>query len=186
MADLAPLRLNIQSEEVAYRASVSESTFSRMGSAINFINEYQFKHFEFGFIKAISVGGTPTYNIFTPPLVISDFEAFPSDSQHEIVGINFEHSTSGSGGITELDIEWSSQNSNTWNSIFSVTPKVASTAPTDAQFDTFGVATTPTGCTVPVLSKTIFDPGDRLRCRAISLQSGSPNGFLMKIFYRPY
>ena len=192
MADVTPLRINLQAEEVAYRSSVSEATLSRVGSSVNFINYYQYKHFEFGFIKAISNSGNPTYNTFAPPLVISDLEAFPSNSQ--IVAITLQHNTAGSGGTSELDIQWSTQNSGTWASIFSTTPKATSSAPTDSQWDTtlnnttnaYGsIATTPAGCTVPVLSKTIFNASDRLRCRAVTNQTGTPNGFTMRIYYRP-
>lgn len=183
MADVTPERINIQSEEVAYRAAVSEATFTRVGAAVNFINYYQYKHFEFGFLKGIVTSGTARYNIFTAPLVISDFEAFPADS--EIVGITLEHNTSGSGGATTLQLEWSASNSGSWASIFSTNASVTSAAPSDAQFDTFGNATTPTGCTVPVLSKSTFVAGDRLRCKCTALQTGTPNGFMMRIFYRP-
>ena len=184
MADVSDIRTNIQVEEVKYKAAISEAVGQKIAGAINFINNKQYKHFEFGFLKAISPNGTPTYNTFTPSnTVVSDFEVFPANS--EIVGIIFEHATSGSSGTTELDIEWATENSGTWASIFSTTPKVASTAPSDAQFDTLAIATTPTGCTVAVISKTNFDAGDRLRCKAISLQAGTPNGFTMRIFYRP-
>lgn len=183
MADVTPERINIQSEEVAYRSAVSEATFTRVGASVNFINYYQYKHFEFGFLKGISTSGNPTYNIITPPLVISDTEAFPTDS--EIVGIALQHNVSGSSGTTTLDIEWSASNSGSWATIFSTLPAVTSAAPADAQFDTFGNATTPSGCTVPVLSKTTFAAGDRLRCKVTGVQAGTPNGFTMRIFYRP-
>lgn len=184
MADLSPLRAQIQVEDVRYKSSVSEYVWQKIGGAINHINLYQYKHFEFGFLKALSSSGNPTYNNgISAPLVISDLEAFPTNS--EIVGITLLHSTSGSSGTTELDIQWAASNSGTFASIFSTTPKVTSAAPSDAQFDTLGIATTPTGCTVPVLSKTTFNAGDVLRCRAVSLQSGTPNGFTMRIYYRP-
>ena len=183
MADVTPARYNIQQEEVSYKAGVSEATGFKIAGAINHINEYQYKHFEFGFLKAVSSGGSPTYNLFTAPLDISDYEAFPTDS--EIVGIVWFHATSGSSGITELDIQWATSNSGTFASIFSTTPKVTSAAASNVQFDTFGNATTPAGCTVGVLSKTTFNAGDVLKCRCASLQAGTPNGFTMRIYYRP-
>lgn len=192
MADLTPARRNVQLEEVQYKAAVSEATFQKLGASVNFINYYQYKHFEFGFIKAISNSGSPTYNTFTPPLVISDNEEFPTNAQ--IVAITLQHNTSGSGGTSELDIEWSTQNSGTWASIFSTTPKATSAAPADSQWDlvyndataTFAsVSTTPAGCTVPVFSKTTFAAGNRLRCRAVTNQTGTPNGFTMRIYWRP-
>lgn len=183
MAEITAARYNIQVEEVQYSAAVSESTFNKIGGAINFINNKQYKHFEFGFIKAISSSGSPTYNVFTAPLDISDLETFPHAA--EIIGITFQHNTSGSSGTTELDIRWAASNSGTFASIFSTTPKVTSAAATDVQFDTFGNATTPSGCTVPVLSKTTFAAGDVLKCRAVSIQGGFPNGFTMRIYFRP-
>lgn len=185
MSDIAQARYNIQTAEVQYEAAISEATFNKIGGAINFINNEQFKHFEFGFLKAISpAGGSPTYNLFTPSsTVISDVEAFPNDS--EIVGICLVHNTSGSSGTTTLRIEWSAQNSGTWATIFSTNASVTSAAPTDAQFDTFGNATTPTGCTVPVISVSTFLAGTRLRCVCTAVQAGTPNGFLMKVYYRP-
>lgn len=183
MSDIIPERINIQNEESAYRAAVSEATMTRVGASINHINYFQNKFFEFGFIKAIANSGNPTYNQFIAPLVISNFEEFEFGSK--IIGVECQHNTSGSSGTTELDIHWSTQNSGSWASIFSTTPKVTSSAPSDAQFDTFGNATTPTGCTVPVLSKSTFDAGDRIRCRCVTTQSGTPNGFLLKLIYRP-
>lgn len=193
MADVTPLRINLQAEEVAYRSSVSEATLSRVGSSVNFINYYQFKHFEFGYLRAQSTLGSPTYNQFTPPATISNLEVFPSGSQ--IVAIILQHNVSGSGGTSELDIQWSTQNSGSWASIFSTTPKATSSAPADSQWDTTlsnttnlytSIATTPIGCTVPIMSKTTFNAGDRLRCRAVSHQTGNPNGFSMQIYYRPF
>ena len=192
MANITPVRRNVQQEEVQYKSAVSEATFSKLGASLNFINYYQYKHYEFGFIKAIANSGNPTYNTFTPPLVISDLEAFPTNS--EIVAITLQHNTSGSSGTSELDIQWSTQNSGTWASIFSTTPKATSAAPTVAQWDSVysdatltwsSVATTPAGCTVPVFLKTTFNAGDRLRCRAVTNQAGTPNGFTMRIYYRP-
>jgi hypothetical protein len=183
MVDIDPVRENIQIEETQFRGAVSEALLQKAGAAVNFINTYQTNFFEFGFLLAISDGGTPTYNTFSAPLVISAPEAFPTDS--EIYQIQLIHNMPGSSGTTELDIEWSTENSNTWNSIFSTLPAVTSAAPSNAQFDMLGIATTPTRCTVPVLDVTEFSAGDRLRCRVTSLQGGSPNGFMMKIFYRP-
>lgn len=184
MAEITAARNNIHVEETQYKAAISEAVGFKIGGAINFINNKQYKHFEFGFIKVVSSTGNPTYNTFTPSnTVISNFEAFPDAS--EIVGITLEHSTSGSSGTSTLIIEWSAQNSGTWAPIFSTNASVTSAAPSNAQFNTFGNATTPTGCTVPVLSKTTFAAGDRLRCVCTAVQGGTPNGFMMNIFYRP-
>jgi len=181
--DVTPARYNIKVEETRYKAGVTEATAQKIAGSINHINEYQVQFFEFGFTFAIANSGSPTYNLFTTPKVISGVEPFKRAS--EVVGIQLVHNTSGSSGTTELDIKWASSNSGTFNTIFSTTPKVTSAAASNSQFDTFGVATTPAGCTVPVLSKTTFAAGDVLRCECLSLQAGTPNGFGMKIYFRP-
>lgn len=182
MADVTPARANIQTEEVQYRSSVSEYTWQKIGGSINHINTYQNNFFEFGFLLGISSSGTPSYNQgFTVPITISAPE--PIIDNMEIYKVSLSHVTSGSSGTTELDIEWAASGSGTWASIFSTTPKVASTAASNTTWVTGESA--PTGVTTPVLSKTTFALGDRLRCRALSLQAGQPNGFILRIFYRP-
>jgi len=103
MSDATPLRINLQDEEVKYRASVSEATLSRVASSVNFINYYQYKHFEFGYLKALSNSGNPTYNQYTPPATISDVEPFPSKSQ--IVAIVLQHNVSDSSAYVQAPIK---------------------------------------------------------------------------------
>ncbi len=182
MAAITPARNNIFQEEVQYKASVSESTFTKIGGAINHINTYQANFLEFGFLLGVATSGSPTYNrSFGLPAVISAIEPFVDAC--EIYKISLVHGTSGSSGTTELDIQWSSHLSGTWNSIFSTTPKVTSAAAANTSWVT-GL-TAPTGVTIPVLSKTQFAVGDRLRCRVVSLQGGTPNCFIIRIHYRP-
>lgn len=182
MAEITAAKNNIQQEEVQYKAAISESTFTKIGGSINHINTYQNNFFEFGFLKGVTSSGSPTYNQgFSVPITISDAEVFVDAA--EIYKISICHSTSGSGSTTELDIQWAAAGSGSWASIFSTTPKVASTASSDMTWAT-GLSA-PTGLTSPVLSKTTFAAGDRLRCRAVTLQTGTPNGFMIKLFYRP-
>lgn len=182
MADITPAKSNIQSEAVAYKSAVSEATFTTIGAAINHINTYQNNYFEFGFLKGVVSTGSPTYNQgFSLPLTISDAETFPDAA--EIYKITFTHGTIGSSGTSELDIQWAAFGSASWATIFSTTPKVASTATADNAYVT-GLAT-PTGYTAPVLSKSTFAAGDKLRCRFVSSMAGSPDNFMIKLFFRP-
>ena len=182
MSEITAARYNIQVEEVQYSSAVSESTFNKIGGSINHINTYQNNFLEFGFLKAISPNGTPTYNQGqSVPAVMSGIEPFIDSC--EIYKVALIHGTSGSSGTSELDIEWAAHGSGTWATIFSTTPKATSSTASNTSWVT-GLAA-PTGITTPVLSKTTFAVGDRLRCKVVTLQVGSPNEFMLRIFYRP-
>jgi hypothetical protein len=182
MANITAARNNIEQEEVEYGAAVSESTFTKIGGSINHINTYQNNYFEFGILRGVSASGSPTYNNgWSLPLTISDAETFPDAA--EIYKVTVTHGTIGSSGTSELDIQWAAFGSASWASIFGTTPKVASTATADNAYVT-GLST-PTGYTAPVLSKSTFAAGDKLRCRFVSSMAGSPNGFLIRLYFRP-
>ena len=185
MSDIARLRRNVQQEEVQYEAGVTEATWSKIGGAINFINDRQTQKFEFGIIKLHATSGSPTYNGITTPFTnFGGPETFPFNA--EIIAVTCYHGDAGSSGTTELDLLWQPVNSATaFATIFSTTPKVASTAAAERYFDSLGNNTTPTGCTAPVLSKTTFNAGDKLRCDILSTMLGNPNGFILTIFFRP-
>lgn len=184
MADVTRARNNIQIEEVRYKSAVSEAVGQKIGGAINFINDRQTMKYEFGIIKMHANSGSPTYNGITTPFNnFGGSESFPYDC--EIVAIRCYHGDAGSSGTSELDLKWAAADSAVFASIFSTTPKVASTAASEVYFDTLGNETTPTGCTVPVLSKSTFAAGDKLRCDIVSTMLGSPNGFLITVFFRP-
>lgn len=182
MANITAARNNIEQEEVQYKAAVSSATFTKIGGSINHINTYQNNVFEFGFLKGITSSGSPTYNQgFSVPVVISGIEPFIDAC--EIYKVALIHGTSGSGGTSEIDIEWAAHASGTWASIFSTTPKVTSAASSDTSWVT-GLAA-PTGVTTPVLSKTTFAVGDRLRAKIVTMQTGTPNEFILRFHYRP-
>lgn len=182
MSEITPARYNIQQEEVKYKSAVSESTFTKIGGSINHINTYQNNIVDYGFLKAISPSGTPTYNQnFSVPLVISGIDPFVDAC--EIYKVALIHGTTGSSGTSEIDIEWAAHGSSTWASIFSTTPKVTSTASSNTSWVT-GLSA-PTGVTTPVLSKTSFAVGDRLRCKIVTMMAGNPNEFVIRFHYRP-
>lgn len=185
MTDIARARRNVQIEEISYKAAVSEGTWSKLGGAINFINDRQTMHFEYGFLKGNSSSGTVAYNYLTTPFNdLGTSETFPYAA--EIIAVTCYHGAAGSGGTSEIDLKWQPVNSVTaFATIFTTTPKVTSAATADRYFDSLGNNTTPTGCTAPVLSKTTFAAGDKIRCDLITTMTGSPNGYLVRIFFRP-
>lgn len=175
MADVSPARNNIQIEEVQYKSAISEAVGQKIGGAINFINEYITQKFYFG------VSG-PFDTLSLPYTDFGYQEVFPHDA--EIVNVYARYGVAGSASTSEIDIEWAADNSGTWASIFSTTPKVANTAADNGVFDANGVSTTPSGCTQPVLSKTNFDAGDKLRCIIETAATGA-DGFILVIEWRP-
>lgn len=185
MADITRARENIQVAEVQYGASVSEATFTRIGGAINFINDRQTMVEEFGLMLLTANSGSPTYNgITTPTTNFGGPFTFPYAA--EIVAVTCYHGAAGSSGTSELDLLWQPVNSATaFATIFTTTPKVTSSAAAERYWDSLGNNTTPTGCTAPVLSKTTFAAGDKVRCDILQTMGGSPNGFLLFVFFRP-
>lgn len=175
MADITPGRNNIQVEEASYKAAVSEAVGSKIGGAINFINNYQNKQF--------FMGATGSYSALTTPFTdIGTQEVFERAS--EIVNVFIRFGDSGISGTSEFDIEWAADNSGTWASIFSTTPKITSSATDNGVFDANAVSTLPTNCTAPVLSKTTFAAGDKIRCNITSASTDSSD-FVIVIHYRP-
>jgi hypothetical protein len=175
MSDITPSRTNIQIAEVQYASAVSESTFTRIGAGINFINSYQNKQFYFG-------AGGKFSSLTTPFTDLGIQEVFERAS--EIVNVLIRFGEAGSSGTSEFDLEWAADNSGTWATIFSTTPKVANTATNDGVFDANGVSTTPAGCTQPVLSKSTFAAGDKLRCNLTTAATGAAD-FIIVVQYRP-
>ena len=174
MADVTPLRINLQAEEVAYRSSVSEATLSRVGSSVNFINYYQHDK------RDLFANGR--YNIMPsyPQLGVDGLVIFEYAVQ--ILNVYIWNGIAGSGGTTELDVKWKPQASGSYASMFSTTPKITSTA---ASYSICGVGDTVTGFTAPILSKTNFDAKDVLRLDIMGAMTGTVEGCGIIIHYRP-
>lgn len=173
MADITPERINIQQEETKFRAAVSESTLSRVGAGINFINNYQAN------LREFMINGP--YHITTfPHLGAEALIRFPFPWEIVDLYICTGNVTSGSG-TTELDVKWKPFNSGAYGTIFSTTPKFTSSA---ATFETVGIGQTKTGFTAPVLSKTTFAAYDQLRLDIISAVSQG-EGTGIGIVFRP-
>lgn len=177
MATPVPAARNtIYIEGSQFRSAVSEDLMQRFGASINFINAYVYNQFKFG--------ATGAYGNYSGGFPLTDMgirEVFNDNSS--ILQVTIASGTTGSSGTTEMDIKWAPAGSSTFNSIFSTTPKVASTAPSNSQFDSNSILSLPTGCTRPVLSNTTFNKGDQLRCDIISAMPGSSD-FLITIYYR--
>lgn len=174
MADINPERLFIQQEETAADAAVSESTMSRVGAGINFINSYQANIWQF------NVNGR--YNIVpTPNNQVDGIVSFPFNWEIVYVYI-YSGEAVGSSGTTTLDLKWATFTGTSFASIFSTTPKFTSSALPN---QTCGNGQTKTGFTAPVLSKTTFDAYDKIRFDLLQAQVGAVKGAGIGLVYRP-
>lgn len=175
MPVVADARNNIYQEEVVYKAAVSEAVGSKIAGAINFINNKQNKHFDMGVTGGFSV-------LTVPYTDIGAQEVFETAS--EITNVFVKYGVAGTASTSELDIEWAADNSGTWASIFSTTPKVGNAASDNNVFDANSVCTLPASCTRPVLSKTTFAAGDKIRCNIVTAATDADT-MVLKIHFRP-
>lgn len=174
MATIPPARTDIQQEDVAYKAAVSEATGTKVGQSINFINARQHSEKQF-FINGI-------YNTLTLPIAFVDGQAF-FQYDAEIIDVWMFLQVAGSSGTTELDLKWTNDPTNgSYSSIFTTTPKIQSAA---GSFVFIHVGSAIANTTAPVLSKTQFAAGDSIRCDLIQAQAGSPESCGIVIHYRP-
>ena len=173
---VTPARNMIYIEGSQFRSAVSEDLMQRFGASINFINTYQYYEFYFGMMGPYSFLTTPSTGVGT-------LEVFNSDA--EIVNVWVYSGTAGTSGNTTVDILKAPVNSSVYTSIFSTKPAVASTAASGVIFDANSVATTPTGCTKPVLSTVNFSAGDKLRLDVNSVMGGTARDLQVQIFWRP-
>lgn len=167
MAEITPAKQNIRTEDVAFRASVSEAVGNKIGGAINFINQKIYLSHQFNFNGAYSLG---TGFVGADGIFSCLFDM-------EIIGLTMFNRRSGSSGTTEIDVEWLNGSNSNQGSIFSTTPKLASTS-SDYSYlirDERNAVNIelPTGATAPVFSKTQFDAGDALFCEIVSAMSGA-------------
>lgn len=164
----------IQQEETRSQAAVSESTMTRVGEGMNFINT---RHV---YSESWKLNGQ--YNIVATPNAYQDgYITYPFPFQ--IIDVMFFNGeVVGSGGDTELDILWRPDNSLVWNSIFTQTPQADSTS---SPYDSIRIGQTKTGLTAPVLFKSTFAAYDVLRCDLLTAMTGQPQNAELKIWIRP-
>lgn len=174
MGVITGLRKYIFQEEVKYKAGISEITATKIGSAINFINEKQ--HSE----KQFFINGA--YGNLTPKLGVDGLVIFEFDA--EIFNVYMFNNGVGSSGTTELDLKKSANPGDAFASIFSTTPKVTSAA---AAYARIGVGGVLTGCTAPIFVGGVsaqVTAGTALRFDLISAMPGAVTTGLL-VHYRP-
>lgn len=176
MTDIVSLRRQIQVEGARFRSAVSEALVQELGGSINFINSKQ--HSE----KQFFANGS--YNNIAAPQTAVDGAVF-FEFNATIINVWAFSQVQGSGGTTELDIKRVVTPGGARTSIFSTTPKFASTAAANQWVDALGKQTPGTGVTAPVLSTTDVNEGDALEFDFITKMTGSPQNCGLLIHYRP-
>jgi hypothetical protein len=179
MSDITARRINLQIEEMRYRASVSEATMTRVGSAVNFINTKQYDS------RGFFLNGPYGQNISTTgPLDGAWGVLFDC----EIIGVMAFNIVDGSSGQTIFDVRRFTATNTGNTSIFSQKPVINSTALGNAYVfvDTLNniVLENPAGTTVPILSTTQLNAGDMLVFRLDDYMLQAQNCGLI-LYYRP-
>lgn len=171
--DITPERIQIQQEETATQAAVSEATMSRVGAGINFVNTRHYYNHDF------NLNGK--YNQVVPQNGIDGFFTYPFPFEILTVALKTGDNT-GSGGVSEFDLKWVPNSGGTYQSIFTTTPKYTNAA---APHTVIAVGGTQTGMTAPVLSKTLFNAFDIIRLDTLQHVTGNVDSAFVKIFARP-
>jgi len=177
MSDITGERILIQNEEVAYKAAVSEATFTRMGSSVNFISQFQHDRKEF-FLNGL-------YSAVT---AIDGAHMFLYDAT--IVGYCAFNLVAGSGGTTTFDVRRYTASDTGGATILSQLPAIASTAGNNAfvgeeLLPTPTVLENPAGTTLAIFSTTEVNAGDLIVADVTTAQTGFPENCGLIIFHRP-
>lgn len=190
MGLLTLIRKGIFSEETRFRAAVSESVAQKIGSAVNFINFRQFDE------KSFRANGPYGDAAVFPVIGLDGLYVLPFDA--EIFGYFMYNEYPGTGGTTEFDVKLATTSGGTFTSIFSVTPKINSTASAETFCLGYIVTETtttqiytvnpspPTGVTVGTFTSVPFqvNAGDAIRVDVISGMPSAQNGGLV-LLHRP-
>jgi hypothetical protein len=162
MASLVPdLRKFIVGLEVMNAASVSEATWRKIAGMINFIGHRT--HQEKMFVLNGKYG---EFQGLYPINFVDGLSVFEYDA--EIFNVWIYNSIPGSSGITELDLKVKPKLSGAFTSIFSTTPKIGTSAPSDVFFEVGDVMT---GITAPIFngsSPYLVNKGDAIRLDIIT------------------
>jgi len=173
--DIFEERKLIQVEETKPQAAISESLMTRVGAGINFINKRHLYQHDWHLNGQYNIVATPNFGLdgfitYPFPFQIIDVQVFTGENV-------------GTGGITEIDIQWTPDDiAPAYQSIFDITPKFDSTVNT---FESIRLGQTKSGWTTHTLNKTLFDAYDILKLDLLSAVDGMPNGVFVKLFIRP-
>lgn len=180
MAEITPLKQNLQEEDLRSGAAASESTMDKVGSSVNFWNH----RYEGG--RAWIINGKHDVTS-VPDNGIDGWIPCPYDM--EIFQVFFGGFESGTAGTSEIDILKYPVGGGAPVSIFTTRPAAIFSAGDDFSVHTeelpsysviFQTATT----VAPVLASTALSKGDRLKLNWVSKTTGG-EGVTVILYMRP-
>lgn len=177
MASIPDAKADIQSEETAVNAAVSEATLTRVGGGINFHNNRQHDIIDWKFNGRYQQGSA---EVGLDGLYVFLFDG-------EIVGLSMGNIVAGTSGTTTVDIHWFNGSGSDQGTIFSVQPSISSAAPNNAYLWTNLVDATSNsgaGLTIPTFSKTEFSKGDAVRLD-LDASMASAENLVVNLYFRP-
>jgi hypothetical protein len=173
MSNVPSLVGKIQQEAVYSRQPDSESLWSTAGGSINRLLDDDLRE------HVWTANGA--YGLFSGVTGVD--QQWVCYYNCTIVDAIISHKAAGTGGTTEIDIKYSTNQGSSWTSIFSTTPKIGSTAPA---FGSCSVSQTLTGFTPGVFSSSPFNinAGTIFRMDMISAMSGGPRDVKLQLLLR--
>lgn len=91
-----------------------------------------------------------------------------------IIGAKLLIKTAGSGGTTEVDIQYSTNGGSSWSSIFLIKPSVLASVGNYAESSNASI----------LENGVVLSAGALLRLNITQVQSGNPDGFVLQLFYK--
>lgn len=178
MAEITPLRKNIFEQEVDYKSGIAERTWFKIGSSLNFINDFQHQIHPFNYngLSRLFVGSVGADGVF------------PCLFNMEIVGLSIFNRVGGSSSSTIIDLEYFSAPGVNNGSIFSVQPEFDFNGG-NFNYMVYNALTDTTeeaglGFTAPTFSKTEFNKGDVIQC-VIDQAMPDSEDLMVMIHHRP-
>lgn len=174
MSNVTSLKNYIQNEAIFTREAVSESVFTSLAEQGNFAMDTLGTNHAFKYNGVY--GGNRAFKDYLDGVLIFDWNA-------EIFEVQVFSGLGGASGTTDIDLQYSIDRGITYNSIFTTTPKIASTAASPTYV---GIGETVTGCTAPVLISTPYQvvKGGIIRLKFNTVMQGAANLFVT-LKYRP-
>jgi len=163
----------LQTEAIQTRQPDSESLWSTTAGSVNSSLDRQIEEHIF---KA-----NGAYSLFSGKLAVDQIWVVPYNLT--IIDAVISHGIAGITGTTEIDIKYATTPGGTWTSIFTVTPKIGTTA---SNYAWCGIGQTVTGFTAGTLSASPFliTQGWALRMDVITTMSGGNRDVALKLKLR--
>lgn len=174
MALVPKVKRYFYAESMQFRGATSEELFQRVGASVNFLNDTQYDKKDFFINGRYDAVPVPFYGV-------DGLGFFEFDS--EIFNVWMFVKNAGTSGTVELDIKINAGTSGSgFASIFSTTPKIASSA---GNYAIIKIGGSGTGLTAPVLSTINVNAGQAIRCDILQAQAGaSITGCGIVVHYR--